>query len=210
MSTSVLPSKTHQQVKTLRILSGLVSYRRLGSERHLDANPRPNFTMHITINSLSFLLVALLVSISLAVSVSVHSEAVRIKVHESSSHSSSPSTPPVSISTTTTTDIIDNTEDGKITLAENAPHQVRQDVGQAARVGLLDQDAEALAEFQQKVGSVVRDMMEQEIKKFVDDMSQQAMGQLTDQLLSFSLMGQRYLCLNMVRPSASTILIAWG
>lgn len=77
----------------------------------------------------------------------------------------------------------------------------RQNPGAAARVGFLDEDPEAMAGFQQKVGRVVRDMMEHEIKKFVDNMSDSAMGQLTDQLLSFTLMGQRYLCLNIVRDN---------
>lgn len=73
----------------------------------------------------------------------------------------------------------------------------RQCSGDAC-VGFFDEDPEARADFQQKVGSVVKEMMEQEIRKFVENMSETAMGHLTDQLLSFTLMGQRYLCLNIV------------
>lgn len=132
--------------------------------------------MHITINSLSFLLIVLT-----AVLVPVESESV--SVHELSSHMHSSTL---------------------ATMPADAP-QARQNSG-AACIGIFDQDPEAMADFQQKVGSVVRDMMEQEIKKFVENMSQQAMGQLTDQLLSFSLMGQRYLCLNIVCHPAPSLV----
>lgn len=43
--------------------------------------------------------------------------------------------------------------------------------------------------------------MEHDIKKFVDNISESAKGQLTDQLLSFTLISQQYLCLNIVRPT---------
>lgn len=87
----------------------------------------------------------------------------------------------------------------------HAPGTKRQCSG-AACVGTFNEDPDARADFRQKVGGVVKDMMEQEIKKFVDNMSETAMGQLTDQLLSFTLMGQRYLCLNIVcSPSNSPV-----
>lgn len=81
------------------------------------------------------------------------------------------------------------------------PHASETKRQTAASVGFFDEDPEARAGFQQKVGRVVKEMMEEEIRKFVDNMSETAMGHLTDQLLSFTLVGQRYLCLNIVCPS---------
>lgn len=66
----------------------------------------------------------------------------------------------------------------------------------------LDQDSDARYDFERRVGGIVRDVLEEEIGQIIQNMSHQALRRLTDQLLSFTLRGERYLCLNIVSSSS--------
>lgn len=62
----------------------------------------------------------------------------------------------------------------------------------------LDQDAGARENFQKQVGGMIKDIMEDGMGGFVRDVAEKTLQRLADQLLSFTLRGERYLCLNIV------------
>lgn len=62
----------------------------------------------------------------------------------------------------------------------------------------LDADSEARYNFERRVGGIFEDVLEEEIGQIIQNMSHKALRRLTDQLLSFTLRGERYLCLNIV------------
>lgn len=56
---------------------------------------------------------------------------------------------------------------------------------------------------EQRPGAIVEDVMREEMDRIARNISEQAVSLLTDQLLLFTMRGQRYLCLNAVRTLAS-------
>lgn len=65
------------------------------------------------------------------------------------------------------------------------------------------QDTRARRDFKTQISAIVEDVMREEMDRIARNISEQAVSLLTDQLLLFTMRGQRYLCLNAVRTLAS-------
>lgn len=61
----------------------------------------------------------------------------------------------------------------------------------------VEPDAATRENLQQQIGRIIEDMMRDDMGHSVWDMSEKALQRLADRLLSFTLGGERYLCLNM-------------
>ncbi|CAN8098551.1 unnamed protein product [Discula destructiva] len=60
-----------------------------------------------------------------------------------------------------------------------------------------DKDSEIRNRFEQRVASVMKDLLAVEIETFVQNVSGSALTALAKELLSFTVSGEQYLCLNV-------------
>lgn len=69
----------------------------------------------------------------------------------------------------------------------------------------FDKDSEARKRFDTRVGGIIHELLAEEVEGFVKSVSGRVLNSLTDELLSFTMEGQQYLCLNIVcSPIPST------
>lgn len=61
-----------------------------------------------------------------------------------------------------------------------------------------NQDRAARRNFEERIGGIIKELLAVEIEHFVTNVSGRALTTLTDELLSFSMRGELYLCLNVV------------
>lgn len=64
---------------------------------------------------------------------------------------------------------------------------------------LFGNDAWARKKFEARIGGIIKDLLAAEMEDFIKDVSGRALDSLTDELLSLTLNGEEYLCLNFVR-----------